>query len=140
LCPRLFSFFGGVGAGDVVVEKMLHKISGVFCAFTANYPDALDEGAKHTAYLVKHFLDNNITRADTTEEAEQAWTQEVHGTKAVTIMGGTACTPGYYNLEGKHDPRARYNQPYGGMLGSNRYFAKLEAFREGDKLPGLVTS
>jgi cyclohexanone monooxygenase len=109
-------------------------------AFTANYPDALDEGAKHTAYLVKYFLDNNITRADTTEEAEQAWTQEVHGTKAVTIMGGTACTPGYYNLEGQHDPRARYNQPYGGMLGANRYFAKLEAFREGDKLPGLVVS
>lgn len=109
-------------------------------AFTANYPDALDEGAKHMAYLVKHFLENNITRVDTTEEAEQQWTAEVFGTKAVTIMGGSSCTPGYYNLEGQHDPRARYNQPYGGMLGCNKYFAKLEDFREGDKFPGLVIS
>lgn len=109
-------------------------------AFTANYPDALDEGAKHTAYLIKHFLDNDITRVDTTEEAEKQWTAEVIGTKAVTIMGGSACTPGYYNLEGQHDPRARSNQPYGGMMGSNKYFSRLEAFREDDLMPGLVLS
>ena len=109
-------------------------------AFTANYPDALDEGAKHVTYLIKHFLDNNITRVDTTEEAETQWTSEVVGTKAVTIMGGSSCTPGYYNLEGQHDPRARNNQPYGGMMGCHVYFSKLEAFREGDKMPGLVTS
>ena len=109
-------------------------------AFTANYPDALDEGAKHITYLIKHFLNKGITRVDTTAEVEQQWTAEVVGTKAVTIMGGTACTPGYYNLEGQHDPRARNNQPYGGMLGSERYFAKLEAFRKGDKMPGLELS
>ncbi len=56
------------------------------------------------------------------------------------MMGGTTCTPSYCDLEGPHDPRSRYNQPYDGMLGSNRYFAKLETFREGDKWPGLETS
>ncbi|MBV1878387.1 MAG: NAD(P)/FAD-dependent oxidoreductase [Pseudomonadales bacterium] len=109
-------------------------------AFTANYPDALDEGAKHSAYLIKHFLDHDITRVDVTESVEQQWTAEVVGTKAVTVMGGSSCTPGYYNLEGQHDPRSRYNQPYGGMLGANDYFAKLEAFREADKMPGLILS
>jgi cyclohexanone monooxygenase len=109
-------------------------------AFTANYPDALDEGAKHLSYLIKYFQENNITRADTTEEEEQEWTAQVVGTKAVTIMGGSSCTPGYYNLEGQHDPRARNNQPYGGMMGSSKYFAKLEEFRKGDKFPGLELS
>ncbi|OUS03004.1 monooxygenase [Gammaproteobacteria bacterium 54_18_T64] len=109
-------------------------------SFTANYPDGLDEGAKHLAYLVKHFADNDITRVDTTEEAETAWSAEVVGTKARGPQGGSGCTPGYYNLEGQHDPRARQNQPYGGMMGANKYFEKLEAFRQGDKMPGLVTS
>ncbi|MGK2913492.1 MAG: flavin-containing monooxygenase [Porticoccaceae bacterium] len=109
-------------------------------SFTANYPDGLDEGAKHIGYLVKYFIENNITRVDTTETAEKEWTAEVVGTKARGPMGGSSCTPGYYNLEGQHDPRARNNQPYGGMMGANQYFAKLEAFREGDKIPGLVIS
>ncbi|MBV1881894.1 MAG: NAD(P)/FAD-dependent oxidoreductase [Pseudomonadales bacterium] len=108
--------------------------------FTANYPDALDEAAKHMAYLVKHFLDNGITRVETEEQVEKDWTAEVVGTKAVTVMGGSSCTPGYYNLEGQRDPRARYNQPYGGMMGANSYFAKLKAFRKDDKMPGLELS
>ncbi|MBV1904492.1 MAG: NAD(P)/FAD-dependent oxidoreductase [Pseudomonadales bacterium] len=109
-------------------------------AFTANYPDALDEGALHTAHLIKHFLDNNISRVDATEDAEMAWTAAVVGTKAVTMMGGSTCTPGYYNLEGQHDPRSRYNQPYGGMVGANKYFEKLAEFRDGGKFPGLELS
>lgn len=109
-------------------------------SFTANYPDGLDEGAKHIAYLVKYFEDHKITRVDTTEAAEQAWSAEVVGTKARGPQGGAGCTPGYYNLEGQHDPRARHNQPYGGMMGANKYFEKLEEFRDGDRMPGLVIS
>jgi cyclohexanone monooxygenase len=106
-------------------------------SFTANYPDGLDEGAKHIAHLVKHFQDRDITRVDAAEDAEQAWSAEVYGTEARGPMGGASCTPGYYNLEGQHDPRARHNQPYGGMMGANLYFAKLEAFRQAGDLPGL---
>ncbi|PCJ16994.1 MAG: monooxygenase [Gammaproteobacteria bacterium] len=115
-------------------------ISNGQAGFTANYPDSLDEAAKHMAYLVKHFLGNDITRVETTEEAEKDWVSEVVGTKTRTVMGGATCTPGYYNLEGKRDPRARYNQPFGGLLGANGYFAKLKAFRKDDKMPGLELS
>ncbi|MAS41497.1 MAG: monooxygenase [Porticoccaceae bacterium] len=106
-------------------------------SFTANYPDGLDEGAKHIAHLVKHFEAHGITRVDAAEDAEQDWSAEVYGTEARGPMGGASCTPGYYNLEGQHDPRARHNQPYGGMMGANLYFAKLEAFRQAGDLPGL---
>ena len=109
-------------------------------SFTANYPDGLDEGAKHIAYLVKYFVENKITRVDPTVDAELAWSADVVGITAKGPMGGASCTPGYYNLEGTRDPRARHNQPYGGMMGANKYFAKLEEFREGDKMPGLVIS
>lgn len=86
-------------------------------------------------------LSTTISLEDTTEEAEQEWTQEVYSTKAAVIIGGTASTPGYiYNLQGQRDPRARCNQPYRVMLGSNHYFANLEAFREGDKIPSLITA
>jgi len=115
-------------------------ISNAQASFTANYPDGLDEGAKHIAYLVKYFKENNITRVDPTAEAEKAWSAEVVGTQARGPQGGSSCTPGYYNLEGQHDPRARHNQPYGGMMGANAYFKKIEEFREGDKMPGLELS
>ncbi len=109
-------------------------------SFTANYPDGLDEAAKHIAYLVKHFEEHNITRCDADAQAEKDWSAAVVGTPAKGPQGGTGCTPGYYNLEGQHDPRARHNQPYGGMMGANSYFEKLEEFRDGDKMPGLELS
>jgi cyclohexanone monooxygenase len=109
-------------------------------SFTANYPDGLDEGAKHIAYLVKYFDKHNITRVEPTEDAEKAWSAEVVGTPARGPQGGSGCTPGYYNLEGQHDPRARHNQPYGGMMGANLYFDKIAEFRNGDRMPGLEIS
>ena len=109
-------------------------------SFTANYPDGLDEGAKHIAYLVKYFKEHDITRCDADAEAEKNWSAEVFGTPAKGPQGGTGCTPGYYNLEGQHDPRARHNQPYGGMMGANSYFERLEQFRDGDRMPGLELS
>ncbi|MGB5097946.1 MAG: NAD(P)/FAD-dependent oxidoreductase [Porticoccaceae bacterium] len=115
-------------------------ISNGQASFTANYPDGLDEGAKHIAYLVKYFEEHNITRVEPTEEAEKAWSAEVFGTPARGPQGGAGCTPGYYNLEGQHDPRARHNQPYGGMMGANLYFDKIAEFRKGDRMPGLEVS
>ena len=109
-------------------------------SFTANYPDGLDEGAKHIAHLVSHFEEHGITRVEPTAEAEQAWAAEVLGTKASGPQGGAGCTPGYYNLEGQHDPRARRNQPFGGMMGANAYFERLEAFRQAGDMPGLELS
>ncbi len=109
-------------------------------SFTANYPDGLDEGAKHIAHLVRHFATQGITRVEPTAAAEQAWSAEVAGTQARGPQGGSGCTPGYYNLEGQHDPRARRNQPFGGMMGANLYFERLEAFRQAGDLPGLELS
>jgi cyclohexanone monooxygenase len=109
-------------------------------SFTANYPDGLDEGAKHIAHLIRHFEERGITRVEPAAAAEQSWAAEVAGTKARGPQGGAGCTPGYYNLEGQHDPRARRNQPFGGMMGANAYFERLEAFRQAGDLPGLELS
>lgn len=115
-------------------------ISNGQAGFTANYPESLDESAKHISYLIQYCEEKNITRVETSEQAENQWVSAVVGTKVPVVMGGSSCTPGYYNLEGKRDPRARYNQPYGGIMGATQYFAKLRAFRKDGTLPGLETS
>ncbi|PCJ18147.1 MAG: monooxygenase [Gammaproteobacteria bacterium] len=115
--------------------------------FTANVPDSLDESASHIAYLIEHFKDNNITRVEASEAAEKAWVEAVLNStkrkgnnKEPAVIGGRACTPGFYNLEGQRDPRARYNQGYGGLIGAHQYFDQLKAFREEGNLPGLELS
>ncbi len=104
--------------------------------FTINYPHLLDELAVHIAHIVRHALDEGITRVEASEAAEDAWVQTIldKGTRG-GIIGDPDCTPGYYNNEGKPNPLFEQSVPYG--EGSIPFFNILEEWRAAGRFEGL---
>ncbi len=105
--------------------------------FTANYPHMLDEVATHIAHLVRHAIDTGSTVVEPTAEAEKAWADIIvaKATGGPAAAAGGECTPGYYNNEGKPNPRAVEGAPYGG--GSIEYFGILKAWRDAGDFDGI---
>ncbi len=105
-------------------------------AFTVNFPHAMDEQARHLAYLVRHGLDHQVRTIEPSEAAEEAWVQTVIGLARGNLKFQEACTPGYYNNEGKPAERASaQNGPYG--AGPNAFFSLIREWREAGTLEGL---
>jgi len=113
-------------------------LSNTQSAFTVNFPHALAEQAKHLAYIVNHALENDLTRVETTREAEDAWVEEIISLARDGQKFLEECTPGYYNNEGKPGERSGQNGPYGG--GSMKFFELLKAWRDEGGLEGLELS
>jgi len=103
--------------------------------FSVNFPHMLNEQAIHIAHVVKHNLDNNITRMETSEQAERDWVQEIKSNSTMNLKFLEACTPGYYNNEGKPAERAAQNGSYG--RGPNAFAKMLEQWRENGEFVGL---
>jgi len=103
--------------------------------FTASYPHALNEQAKHIAYIVKTALDRGLRRVEASEEGEAGWVQ--HCIDKARDAGDffENCTPGYYNNEGKMSERNAQDGFYGG--GPVVFFKTLEDWRESGELAGL---
>ena len=108
---------------------------------TPNYPHMLDECAVHQAHIMAFSLDKGYKAVEVTREAEQNWVDTIkgYGGRFDAIgLGGSECTPGYYNNEGKPNPAATQNAPYGG--GSIRFFELLKEWREDGNFDGLEFS
>jgi cyclohexanone monooxygenase len=105
--------------------------------FTANYPHMLDEVATHIAYIVKHAFETGSTLVEATAAAEKAWADVIveKATGGPAAAAGGNCTPGYYNNEGRPNPRAAESAPYGG--GSIEYFEILRRWRDAGELDGV---
>ncbi len=109
--------------------------------FTANYPHLLDEVATHLSYIIAHALENDFRTVEVSKEAEEAWVQTIleKSTGAMAGgIGGPGCTPGYYNNEGRPNPRAKQAAPYGG--GSIGFFKILKKWRAEGTFDGLEFS
>ncbi|HAC79274.1 MAG TPA: monooxygenase, partial [Deltaproteobacteria bacterium] len=113
-------------------------LSNTQSAFTVNFPHALAEQAKHLAYIVNHALANEVTRVETTREAEDAWVETIISLARDGQKFLEECTPGYYNNEGKPGERSGQNGPYG--AGSVKFFELLQAWRDEGSLEGLELS
>ena len=108
---------------------------------TPNYPHMLDECAVHQSHIMAYSLDKGYKAVEVTREAEQNWVDTIkgYGGRFDAIgLGGSECTPGYYNNEGKPNPAAAQNAPYGG--GSIRFFELLKEWREDGNFDGLEFS
>jgi len=103
--------------------------------FSVNFPHMLNEQAIHIAHVVKHNLDNNITRMETSEQAERDWVEEIKSNSTMNLKFLEACTPGYYNNEGKPAERAAQNGSYG--RGPNAFAKLLEEWRQSGEFAGL---
>ena len=83
-------------------------------------------------------MDNRIRSVEVSEEAEAEWIATIISLARFAREFLEACTPGYYNNEGKPGERSGLNGFYGG--GSVRFFKLLEEWRADGGLPGLELS
>ena len=105
--------------------------------FTANFTHSLDEQSSHVAYILKYLDNKKLNFVEASDDAEKKWNETII-TKARNMESfQEACTPGYYNNEGKPNTNPQ-NNSYGG--GALEYFKLLDSWRKNNKLQGLVTA
>ena len=110
-------------------------VSIVQSGFSVNFPHMLNEQAKHLAYVLRHAADHGLTRIETSREAEDAWVQTIVDLSQMNATFLEACTPGYYNNEGRPADRSVRNGWYG--AGSPAFIKLLEEWRARGDLAGL---
>jgi cyclohexanone monooxygenase len=103
--------------------------------FTVNYPHLLDEQSKHVAYIVERALADGVRTVEASEEAEAEWVATIIRLSRLGLDFLEACTPGYYNNEGRPGERSGQNGFYGG--GSVEFFRILRDWRSEGSLRGL---
>ena len=81
--------------------------------FYRQFPHAMNEQAKHIAYIISKVARSNAKVVEVTEEAEQEWVQEIIKMSRLSESFQAECTPGYYNNEGKPNPKNVQNGSYG---------------------------
>ena len=105
-------------------------------AVTVSVPHALNEQAKHVAYILDAARARGAATVEATFEAEQAWIAEVRDKQRLGERFYAECTPGYYNNEGKlGNPNGFFAGMYG--AGPVAFFALLDAWRADGGLEGV---
>ena len=113
----------------------LFIISNSQAGFTTNFPHAMDETSQHIGYILNECRKDNLTSIDVEKEAEDKWVEEIIGVSRFASDFQESCTPGYYNNEGKPNPKSVQNGPYG--KGSRPYFRITAAWREEGNMAGI---
>jgi cyclohexanone monooxygenase len=110
-------------------------ISNAQAGFTANFPHMINEQSRHLAYIVAEAKTRGATVVEATAEAEAAWTDEIVKLAILRRDFLEACTPGYYNNEGKPHAMSAKNSSYG--AGPVAFANVLKGWREAGALEGL---
>ena len=103
--------------------------------FTTNFPHAMDERARHMAYVLDCLRQEGAQRLEATAAAQAEWVEQMLGAARSNEAFQASCTPGYYNNEGQPSRRSGQDGPYG--RGPVRFFRILDAWREAGDLVGL---
>ncbi|WP_420443779.1 flavin-containing monooxygenase [Candidatus Poriferisodalis sp.] len=108
-------------------------------AVTVNVPHALMEQAAHVTYMLDEAAEQGCTRIEPTAEAEQWWQGEMADKARLGVRFYEACTPGYYNNEGKlGNPNGFFTAMYG--AGPIKFFRILDEWRSTGRLEGIDLS
>ena len=70
-------------------------------AFSVNMTSMFDDQAKHIAYLIDETVKRGAASIEPTEDGQQEWVDLINGFRAGGVGFLQACTPGYYNNEGR---------------------------------------
>ncbi|MBV9514883.1 MAG: NAD(P)/FAD-dependent oxidoreductase [Mycobacteriaceae bacterium] len=103
--------------------------------FTVNFPYLLDVQARHVAWVIAWALGRGIVEVEASAAAEAAWVDTVMQRSALVAERRKACTPGYYNREGRVDHRTQQGSFFIG--GPTEYADILDAWRVDGTLEGL---
>ena len=114
----------------------LFIISNSQAGFTTNFPHAMDETAKHIGYMLKQCKKEQLSSIEASRESEDKWVEEIISVSRFASDFQESCTPGYYNNEGKPNPKSVQNGPYG--KGSRPYFTITAAWREEGNMSGIL--
>ena len=98
-------------------------------------PHVLDPESRHVAYIIRQALDRGLHTLEVSEAAETEWVDTILRLAGFGREFLEACTPGYYNNEGKPGERSGQNGFYGG--GSEEFFRILREWRAAGELAGL---
>jgi cation diffusion facilitator CzcD-associated flavoprotein CzcO len=97
---------------------------------TPNFPHLLDEQARHIAHVITEARLRQASLVEPTPEAEAGWVQAIKDTARLNLEFRQACTPGYYNGEGRAGAEdGLFAALYG--PGSVAFFQVVKAWREG---------
>jgi cyclohexanone monooxygenase len=112
---------------------------GLQSGLTPNIPHAINEQAKHLAFVVSHALRSGHTQIETSEAAERDWVAMIPAGQNRNAEFSESCTPGYYNNEGKPGDGDGW---FGGFYpeGSEALFQLFRDWRATGKLEGLELS
>lgn len=103
-------------------------------ALSVNMTAMFDDQAKHISYIIAEAQKRQKTKVQPTQEAQDAWVKLIHSMQIDNRSFAEACTPGYYNNEGR--PRGGLG---GGIYtpGINAFNKLLEEWRAEGNMQGL---
>ncbi|MBK7949238.1 MAG: NAD(P)/FAD-dependent oxidoreductase [Deltaproteobacteria bacterium] len=129
---RMSTFQGFYSRGFPNCFFMLGLQSGL----TPNIPHAINEQAKHLAFVVAHALRHGHTQIEASEAAERDWVALIRSGEGRSTEFFETCTPSYYNNEGKPGEGDGW---FGGFHpdGSEALFRLYREWRAAGRFDGL---
>lgn len=105
-------------------------------AITANFPHMLDEQSHHIVELIKQANLRQARTLEPTSKAEEAWVATIREKALLNRDFLEACTPGYYNNEGKPaEGGGIADELYGG--GPVEFYELVRKWRSEGNMSGL---
>ena len=106
---------------------------------TVNVPHMLQEQADHISWIIRRCLADGTASVEATAEAENDWQAVIVGVNEARRPFQEACTPGYFNAEGK--PQDRRSAIGSGIyFPSTHFFDMLAEWRAAGDFAGLSLS
>ena len=112
----------------------LCMISIVQAGFGTNFLHFLSESASHVAWLISNCIEQGVRTIEATVDAEEEWHSTLLQVAGRIAQYSATCTPGYYNGEQGHNPKAARNLTYTGSLLD--YVGYLDRWRAEPGFPG----
>lgn len=115
---------------------------GLNSSLTVNF----EEQARHVAYIIKQTMTRGGASVEPTQEAQNAYVQHIRETAVDRTEWIRACTPSYFNNEGKPDLDENGNEKFRFYLGEvygpgwDAFMQRLEDWRRQGDMQGLSLS
>ncbi|MCB0997251.1 MAG: NAD(P)/FAD-dependent oxidoreductase [Acidimicrobiales bacterium] len=111
-------------------------MGGIQSGITPNFTELYNEQSRHIAHIVERMLAVGATTVEPTEDAEHDWVSAIEAGAGNRQGFQEACTPGYYNNEGRPgEGPGWFGGNYGG--GAPAFFSLLRDWRAAGSLDGL---